>query len=159
MRDTNVGDRCSSRRNLTQDSCRLPATEFQRLPWSAWRRTHASMNGSECQIKVAESRIVLSNLCLAHSLTEQSRDMLQRNPCSFENGFSTKSFRIGDNPVEPLAVQVHILDKLLPQRMEMNRHRQLAFFHQKIGAAPLPPPCGIGGFTHELAERVFILFR
>src|SRR6266403_3841502 len=112
MRDTNVGDRCSSRRNLTQGSCRLPAAEFQRLPWPAWRRTHASVNGSERHIKVAESRVVLSNLCLADPLTEQACDMLQRNPGSLKDGFSTEDFRIGDNPVEPFAVQVHILHEL-----------------------------------------------
>ena len=45
--------------------------------------------------------------------------MLQQNPGSFEDGFSTEDFGIGDNPIEPLAVQVHILYKLLTQWMEM----------------------------------------
>src|SRR5271155_876590 len=103
MRDTNVGDRCSSRRNLTQDSSRLPATELQRLPWAAWGRTYASVNASKGQIKVAESRVVLSNLRLGDSLTRQACDVLQRNSGSLEDGFSTQDFRIGDNPTEPLA--------------------------------------------------------
>src|SRR5260370_42648651 len=120
MRDTRVGDRCSSRRNLTRGSCRLPATKFQRLPWTAWRWTHASVNGSECQIKVAESRVILSNLRLADPLTEQACNVFQRNPGSLEDGFSTKDVGIGDNPIEPLAVQVHILHKLLAHWMEMD---------------------------------------
>ena len=57
--------------------CRLPATELQRLPWTAWRRAHASVNGSEGKIKVAESRVVLSNLRLADSLTQQACDVFE----------------------------------------------------------------------------------
>src|SRR5580692_5324964 len=100
MRETNVGDRCSSRRNLTPDLCCLPASEVQRLPRPAWRWTHAGVNGGEGQIEVTESRVVLTNLRHADSLTEQACDMLQRNPGSLEDVFSAENLRLRDNSVE-----------------------------------------------------------
>ncbi len=116
------------------------ATEFQWLPWAAWGWTHPSVNRSEGQIKVAETRVILSNLRLADSLTEQACDVFEWYTGPLEDTFATEYFGIGDNPTGPLAIQIHILHQLLTQGMIVDRHGQFTFLHQEIGPAHLPSP-------------------
>jgi hypothetical protein len=57
---------------------------------------------------------------------------------SLEDPFAAEDVGMGHNPIGPLAVQICILHNLLTQGVIVDRHGQVAFFHEEIGAAHLP---------------------